>query len=75
MPRTLKSMLDQQMERGGFENASEYVRHLIRSEEERFAPEWLEQLIEEGLRSPKLPLDEAWVAERQRRVRERLART
>jgi putative addiction module CopG family antidote len=73
MPPKVRAVFDQQMRRGGFDNASEYVRYLVRAEEERMAPEWLEDLIEEGLRSPMVPMDDRWLAERKRKLREHLA--
>jgi antitoxin ParD1/3/4 len=48
----LKSFVDTRIARRGYSSASEYVRDLIRRDEERASEERFKSLIEEGLKSP-----------------------
>jgi putative addiction module CopG family antidote len=68
MPPALRKAVEEQMRRGGFDNASEYVRHLIREKEQDFAPEWLEDMIEEGLKGPFEVADDKWLAARRAKL-------
>jgi antitoxin ParD1/3/4 len=53
----LKSFVDTRIARRGYSSASEYVRDLIRRDEERASEERFKSLIEEGLNSPLMPED------------------
>ncbi len=51
LPERLKEFVDGQVDSGGYSSVSEYVRELIRHDEERKGREKLETLLLEGLRS------------------------
>lgn len=51
LPAAMRKYVEQRMERGGFGNASEYVRHLIREDQKREAQESLEAALLAGLNS------------------------
>lgn len=50
LPDRLKEFIEDQVGSGGYSSVSEYVRELIRHDEERKAREKLEALLLEGLR-------------------------
>ena len=52
LPDQMKTWIDARLEDGRFSNTSDYVRHLIRRDQERAqAIEALQQAIDEGVRS------------------------
>ncbi|MFM9978891.1 MAG: type II toxin-antitoxin system ParD family antitoxin [Sphingomonadaceae bacterium] len=58
LPEPLKRFIDAQVESGSYGTSSEYVRMLIRREQEREA---LREMILEGARSgPGKPVDDAY---------------
>lgn len=81
MPARLKKVMQKRMAEGGFENASEYVRHLIR--EDSAAPalptirtrEDLEREIRKGERSGKaVVVNDAFWARIRKNVQKRVER-
>jgi antitoxin ParD1/3/4 len=53
LPAPLREWIESQVQRGRYGNASEYVRELIRRDQERQAQERLEELLLEGITSGK----------------------
>lgn len=51
LPDELRAYIDQRVESGQYGNTSEYLRELIRRDQEEQAKKRLRELIEEGLRS------------------------
>ena len=51
LPEALRSYVDQRVRSGEYGNTSEYLRELIRRDQEDQAKKRLRDLIEEGLRS------------------------
>ena len=51
LPDPMRAWIDDQVREGRYGNASEYVRELIRRDQERRAQERLEALLIEGLES------------------------
>jgi antitoxin ParD1/3/4 len=51
LPEPLREWVEAQIKRGRYGNASEYLRELIRRDQERQAQERLEQLLLDGIRS------------------------
>ena len=51
LPETLRSYVDQRVRSGQYGNTSEYLRELIRRDQEEQAKKRLRELIEEGLTS------------------------
>lgn len=71
LPETMRSYIDERVKSGSYGNTSEYLRDLIRSDQEAQAAQRLRELIEEGLASgPATPLtDEDFAAIRERMVK------
>jgi antitoxin ParD1/3/4 len=68
LPDELKSFVDERVDHGGFGSTSEYVRDLIRRDQER---ERLRGLLLEGAASPTGPLaDDSYFKSLRTRVRE-----
>jgi antitoxin ParD1/3/4 len=51
MPVDLRDFVDQRTKKGGFSTPTEYVRHLIREDQQREAERRIEELFAEGVRS------------------------
>ena len=51
LPETLRSYVDERVRSGQYGNTSEYLRELIRRDQEEQAKKRLRELIEEGLNS------------------------
>lgn len=51
LPETLRKFVEEQVSKGGYGTASEYLRELIREAKKRKAEERLEELLLEGLDS------------------------
>jgi antitoxin ParD1/3/4 len=51
LPETLRAYIDARVATGNYGNTSEYIRELIRKDQEEDAKRRLRNLIEEGLRS------------------------
>jgi antitoxin ParD1/3/4 len=51
LPDELRSFIDQRVQSGQYGNTSEYLRELIRRDQEEQAKRRLRELIEEGLQS------------------------
>jgi antitoxin ParD1/3/4 len=67
LPAALKSFVDDQVERRGYGTSSEYVRDLIRKDQERTR---LRDLLLEGAASdPAVPADRPYFDELRKRVR------
>ncbi len=59
LPEALRAFIDQRVRSGEYGNTSEYLRELIRRDQEVQAAKRLRELIEEGLNSgPATPLTE-----------------
>lgn len=70
LPETLKSFVDSQVSDGDYVSSSEYVRELLRKEQDRVR---LRQLILEGGASPlnEKPLDAEYFEKFRKRIRNR----
>ena len=69
LPDALKAFVDEQVAEGGYGSSSEFVRELIRKEQDR---QRLRRLLLEGAASePTAPADAAWFEGLRRRVRKR----
>ncbi|MCU0541983.1 MAG: type II toxin-antitoxin system ParD family antitoxin [Oscillatoriaceae cyanobacterium Prado104] len=51
LPESMRDFISEQVAKGGYSTASEYIRHLICQELERVAKKQLETLLLEGLDS------------------------
>ncbi len=71
LPDTLKSFVDEQVEKRGYGTSSEYVRELIRKEQDA---EHMRALLTKGARSPVVgAMDDAWFDGLRQRARGRRA--
>jgi antitoxin ParD1/3/4 len=76
LPATLKQWVDQQIDRGGFGTASEYMRQLIREEQKRQTRLAVEAKLEEAERSGEpVPVTAKTWKETEMRVEQRLKLT
>ena len=72
LPDALKSFVDEQVNQGGYGTSSEYVRELIRKDQDRTR---LRQALLDGAESELLgPVDEAYFEQLRQTVRQRAAR-
>ena len=68
LPEPLKQFIEDQVSGGGYSSASEYVRELVRADQDRKAREQLEEVLVAALRSGE-PMDvtpQRWEELRQR---------
>ena len=68
LPEPLKKFVDSQVKDGGYSGVSDYVRELIRDDQQRVAAEQLRTLIAEGLASgaPVAADKKYWAAKRKK---------
>lgn len=68
LPEALKSFVDSQVSEGDYTSSSEYVRELLRKEQDRIR---LRELILDGAASPRneKPLDEKYFEKFRKRAR------
>jgi antitoxin ParD1/3/4 len=72
LPDSLKSFVDEQVADRGYGSSSEYLRELIRKDQDR---ETLRRLLLEGAASPPAgPADEAYFERLHKRITERVAK-
>ena len=73
LPEPMRKFIEQQVAKGGYATASEYLRDLIRQAEKKAGLEWLKGELRKGLNSgPATPMTkEDWVDIR-RKAHERL---
>ncbi len=70
LPSGYRDFVKYRMEQGGFCNASEYIRHLIREDHKRADTEELEELLKEGFKSgPATPMTKEDIEGIRRRMR------
>lgn len=61
LPESLSDFIKEQVTKGGYSNASEYISYLIRQAQERAAQERLEMLLLEGIDSGKpIEVNDEW---------------
>jgi antitoxin ParD1/3/4 len=72
LPDSLKGFVDEQVAERGYSTSSEYVRELIRKEQDR---QHLRKLLLEGAASPPAgPADDAYFGRLHKRIAERAAK-
>jgi antitoxin ParD1/3/4 len=65
LPEELKSFVDERVSASTYSTNSEYIRELIRQDQQRAAEKKLAGLIAEGLNSePTAPIDQSYWAEK-----------
>jgi antitoxin ParD1/3/4 len=69
LPESLRAYIDERVQSGQYGNTSEYLRDLVRRDQEDQEKKRLRELITEGLESgPARPLDDRVVAELRNRA-------
>lgn len=72
LPETMKAFVDEQVERRGYGTSSEYVRELIRKDQDT---EQMRALLLKGANSPIVGvMDDAWFDSLRQTARQRSAR-
>ena len=79
LPKAMRVFIDEEVARGEYSTASEYIRQLIREDQKQVAQDRLERLLLEGLESgePVEISDEWWQRKKavlSKRLRENTAR-
>jgi antitoxin ParD1/3/4 len=75
LPDEMKAFVEEQVQRGGYSTASEYLRELIRDAQKQAAKERLEKLLLEGLDSgPGVEVTPEFWAEARRELERRIQR-
>ncbi len=79
LPEAMRVFIDEEIARGEYSTASEYIRQLIREDQKRVAQDRLERLLLEGIESgePVEISDEWWQRKKavlSKRLRENTAR-
>lgn len=73
LPEALKAFVDDQIAKGGYSSASEYVRELIRRAQKQAAQERLEAALLEGLESGEpIPVTSEFWDQRRAELEKRL---
>jgi antitoxin ParD1/3/4 len=67
LPEALKSFVDERVDQGGYSTSSEYVRALIRKDQDRLRLRGL--LLDGGASAPTNPVDSAYFEALRDRVR------
>ena len=69
LPDTLRTYIEQRVRSGPYGNTSEYLRELVRRDQEEQAKKRLRELIEDGLQSgPDRELTDAFATELKKRA-------
>ncbi len=72
LPESMRTFIEEQVRKGGYSTASEYIRYLIRQEQERSASRRLEELLLEGLDSgDSIQVTDEWWEQKRVQLMER----
>ncbi|MEO0843958.1 MAG: type II toxin-antitoxin system ParD family antitoxin [Cyanobacteria bacterium J06643_5] len=73
LPDPMRAFVEEQVKQKGYSTASEYIRHLIRTEQENVESKRVEALLLEGLDSgEKIEISDEWWEKKREELRERL---
>jgi antitoxin ParD1/3/4 len=73
LPESMREFIDRQIDSGGYSTASEYIRHLIRLDQERAEKKQIEKLLLEGLNSGEpVEITDDWWSQKRTELIERL---
>ena len=76
LPESMREFIDQQIDQGGYSTASEYIRHLIRQDQEKAEKKQIEKLLLEGLNSGEpVEITDDWWAQKRTELMERLGQS
>ena len=71
LPEPMKTFVEAQIAKGGYSTASEYIRALIREDQNRRAEEKLEALLLEGLKGEGIRVTDEWWKQFRARLKSR----
>jgi len=74
LPQALEAYVEERVAEGGYRSPEDYLRALIREDQERRVRGALEKLLLEGLESEPEPVTPEYLAELRREAEERIAR-
>lgn len=69
LPASLRRYVKSRVASGGFGNVSEYIRHLLRNDQELAAQRELDALLLEGVASPRVSGGKSFFDERRAKLR------
>ena len=73
LPESMRDFISEQVAKGGYSTASEYIRHLLRQELERVAKTQLETLLLEGLDSGEsIEITDEWWEQKRNEIVEKV---
>ncbi|MDJ0533735.1 MAG: type II toxin-antitoxin system ParD family antitoxin [Xenococcaceae cyanobacterium MO_207.B15] len=73
LPESMRKFIDQQIDSGGYSTASEYIRHLIRIDQEKTEKKQIEKLLLEGLNNGEpIEITDDWWSQKRIELMERL---
>ena len=76
LPESMREFIDRQIDSGGYSTASEYIRHLIRQDQEKAEKKQIEKLLLEGLNSGEpVEITDEWWSQKRTELMERLNKT
>ncbi|MEL6441837.1 MAG: type II toxin-antitoxin system ParD family antitoxin [Cyanobacteria bacterium J06621_8] len=76
LPESMREFIDRQIDSGGYSTASEYIRHLIRLDQEKAEKKQIEKLLLEGLKSGEpVEITDDWWSQKRIELMERLDRS
>lgn len=76
LPESMREFIDQQIQSGGYSTASEYIRHLIRIDQEKAEKKQIEKLLLEGLNSGEaVEINDDWWSQKRTELMERLGQS
>ena len=73
LPEAMRAFIEQKVAQGSYGSASEYIRQLVREDQQRAAKERSELLLMEGLESgPAVPVTDEFWAEKKAELLKRI---
>ena len=76
LPESMREFIDRQIAQCGYSTASEYIRHLIRQDQEKAEKKQIEKLLLEGLNSGEsVEITDDWWSQKLTELMERLGQS
>ena len=73
LPESMREFIDRQIDSGGYSTASEYIRHLIRLDQEKVEKKQIEKLLLEGLNNGEpVEITDDWWSQKRIELMEKL---
>lgn len=76
LPESMREFIDRQITQCGYSTASEYIRHLIRQDQEKAEKKQIEKLLLEGLNSGEpVEITDDWWAQKRTELMDKLGQS